>query len=65
MDESVLTSKINLLETDYTPTYEQLYIHPEEGEKFEINNKFNDIKYDINNINNIINTAAINVDTLL
>ena len=65
MDESILTSKINLLETDYTPTYEQLYIHPEEGETFEINNKFNDIKYDLNKINNIVVNAADDVNTLL
>lgn len=65
MDQSILTSKINILETDYTPTYEQLYIHPEEGETFEINNKFNDIKYDLNKVNNIIVNAAEDVNTLL
>ena len=56
MDKSILTSKTSILETDYTPTYEQLYIHPEEGETFEINNKLTDIKYDLKNLNNMLQT---------
>ena len=65
MDKSILTSKTSILETDYTPTYEQLYIHPEEGETFEINNKLTDIKYDLKNLNNMIQTSADNLNTLL
>ena len=65
MDKSILTSKTSILETDYTPTYEQLYIHPEEGETFEINNKLTDIKYDLKNLNNMMQTSADNLNTLL
>ena len=65
MDKSILTSKTSILETDYTPTYEQLYIHPEEGETFEINNKLTDIKYDLKNLNNMMQTSADNLNALL
>lgn len=65
MDKSILTNKLNLLETNFSPSYSQLYIHPEEGEKFEINNKLNDIEYDLNSINNIIKIISNNVKNLL
>lgn len=65
MDKSLLTNKLNLLDIDFNPTYSQLYIHPEEGESFFINDKLNDIKYDINNINDTIITFSNNVSNLL
>lgn len=65
MDESILTSKLSILESNYNPIYEQLYIHPEEGESFKINEKLNDINYDLNNINNSIINTSNNVQSLL
>lgn len=65
MDESILTSKLSVLETDYSPVYEQLFIHPEEGESFKLNDSINDIKYDINNINNNIINTTNNIQTLM
>ena len=45
MDKSILNEKRTVLSTDYTPQYEQLYIHPEEGEDFRIReDKF---RYDV------------------
>ena len=65
MDKSILTNKLDLLNTDFAPTYSQLHIHPEEGESFNINTKLNDIKYDLENINNIIKVFSNNVNDLL
>ena len=50
MDKSILINRLDLLETDFSPIYSQLYIHPEEGETFKINDKLNDIEYDLNSI---------------
>ena len=43
MDKTILEDKKTVLSTDYTPQYEQLYIHPEEGEDFRINDAFKQI----------------------
>ena len=43
MDKSILNEKRTVLSTDYTPQYEQLYIHPEEGEDFRINSSLEKI----------------------
>ena len=37
MDKSILDEKRELLLSDYIPKYEQLYLHPEEGEDFRVN----------------------------
>ena len=40
MDTTILNNKKQSLSINYTPTYEQLIIHPEEGETFRINDSF-------------------------
>lgn len=47
MDKTILEDKKTVLSTDYTPQYEQLYIHPEEGEDFRINDAFKQIDSDM------------------
>ena len=47
MDKTILEDKKTVLSTNYTPQYEQLYIHPEEGEDFRINDAFKQIDSDM------------------
>ena len=47
MDSSILDNKKDFLISDYTPTYEQLVIHPEEGEDFRINDSMYNIFVDM------------------
>ncbi len=65
MDKSILDEKRSLLLSDYTPKYEQLYIHPEEGEDFRINTALQDIKSDIDKIDNLLIDKGNAVSTLL
>ena len=54
MDKTILDDKKAVLSTDYTPQYEQLYIHPEEGEEFRINDAFLQINSDMNFIDDFL-----------
>lgn len=65
MDKSILDEKRTLLLSDYIPKYEQLYIHPEEGEDFRINTALKDIKSDIDKIDNLLINKGNAVSTLL
>ena len=65
MDKSILDEKRALLLSDYTPKYEQLYIHPEEGEAFRINSAFEDIKSDIDKIDKLLIDKGNAVNDLL
>ncbi len=65
MDKSILDEKRELLLSDYIPKYEQLYIHPEEGEDFRINTALEDIKSDMNKINSLLVDKGNAVSTLL
>ena len=65
MDKSILDEKRALLLSDYTPKYEQLYIHPEEGEDFRINNALEDIKSDIDKIDKLLIDKGNAVNDLL
>lgn len=65
MDKSILDEKRELLLSDYIPKYEQLYIHPEEGEDFRINTALQNIKSDIDKIDNLLINKGNAVSTLL
>ena len=65
MDKSILDEKRALLLSDYTPKYEQLYIHPEEGEDFRINSALEDIKSDIDKIDKLLIDKGNAVNDLL
>ena len=54
MDTTILDNKKQSLSINYTPTYEQLIIHPEEGETFKINDSFEDIYYDMKQIDRLL-----------
>lgn len=65
MDKSILEDKKTVLSTDYTPQYEQLYIHPEEGEDFRINDSLYDIYKDMKFIDKFIIDKSIDLNNLL
>lgn len=65
MDNSILKEKHQLLISDFTPNYNQIFIHPEEGKDFRINNAFEEIKTDIENINDILTEKSNLVSLLL
>ena len=58
MDSSILDNKKEFLITDYTPTYEQLIIHPEEGEDFKINESMHDIYADMTQLDVLLINQA-------
>jgi hypothetical protein len=47
MDKTILDDKKAILATEYVPQYEQLYVHPEDGEHFALNEAFEDIYSDM------------------
>ena len=65
MDKSILDEKRELLLSDYIPKYEQLYLHPEEGEDFRVNKALEDIKSDIDKIDDLLIDKGNAVSTLL
>ena len=65
MDKSILDEKRELLLSDYIPKYEQLYLHPEEGEDFRVNKALEDIKSDIDKIDGLLIDKGNAVSTLL
>lgn len=54
MDKRILEEKTTLLSTDYVPKYEQLYVHPEEGETFRFNDSMSNIISDIDFIDSFL-----------
>ncbi len=65
MDKTVLENKKTILSTDYVPKYEQLYIHPEEGEDFKINDSFADIYSDMKFLDNFLIKEAVDLNNLV
>ena len=65
MDKTILDDKLTVLSSDYTPTYEQLYIHPEEGEDFRINEAFLQIDTDMRFIDNFLITKSTELNDLM
>ena len=65
MDKSILNEKRTVLSTDYTPQYEQLYIHPEEGEDFRINSSLEKINSDMMFVDNFLISKAKDLNSLL
>lgn len=58
MDKSILEEKKTVLATNYIPKYSQLYIHPEEGESFRINDSLLEINNDIKFIDDFLITKS-------
>ena len=65
MDKSILNEKRTVLSTDYTPQYEQLYIHPEEGEDFRINSSLAKINSDMMFVDNFLISKAKDLNSLM
>ena len=65
MDTTILDNKKQSLSINYTPTYEQLITHPEEGEDFRINNSFVDIYNDMNQFDVLMMNQAILLQELM
>ena len=65
MDSSILDEKKTVLITDYEPSYEQLIIHPEEGETFEINSAMYNIHNDMQHIDALLINQANMLQSLL
>ena len=65
MDKSILNEKRIVLSTDYTPQYEQLYIHPEEGEDFRINSSLAKINSDMKFVDDFLISKAKDLNSLL
>lgn len=53
------------LNNDFELTYELLHIHPEEGEELRLNNAFNQIDKDLNNLDKGFKNIADNIDYIL
>lgn len=65
MDKTILNDKKTILSTNYTPQYEQLYIHPEEGEDFRINKSFNQIDSDMKFIDKFLISKSTDLFNLV
>lgn len=65
MDNSILTEKHELLSADFKSIYEQLYIHPEQGQGILLNESLENIKKDFNIINKNIVDKSNSINTLL
>lgn len=65
MDKSILEEKKTVLATSYVPEYSQLYIHPEEGETFRINDSLLEINNDIKFIDNFLITKSYGLSNLM
>lgn len=65
MDSSVLDNKKEFLITDYTPTYEQLIIHPEEGEDFRINDSMYNVYVDMTQLDVLLINQAYLLERLM
>lgn len=65
MDNSILTEKHELLSTDFKSVYEQLYVHPEQGQGILLNESLENIKKDFKIINDNIIDKSNSINTLL
>ena len=54
MDKTILDDKKTVLSTSYVPQYEQLIVHPEDGENFELNNALESIYKDMHFIDSFL-----------
>ena len=58
MDKTILDDKKAVLSTSYVPQYEQLIVHPEDGENFELNNALESIYKDMHFIDSFLMDKA-------
>ena len=65
MDTTILDDKKRSLSINYTPTYEQLIIHPEEGETFKINTSLKNIYEDMHQIDSLLINQTYSLDYLM
>ena len=65
MDKTILEDKKAVLSTSYVPQYEQLHVHPEDGEHFELNNAFENIYNDMKFLDTFLIDKASDLDNLM
>ena len=65
MDGKTLESRRIDKQKEFEPTYKQVYIHPEEGEDFRLNNAFYDMERDLNKLDKGFKNVAEDIDYLL
>ena len=65
MDTTILDDKKRSLSINYNPTYEQLIIHPEEGETFKINTSLKNIYEDMHQIDSLLINQTYSLDYLM
>lgn len=65
MDGKTLESRRVDKQKEFEPTYKQMFIHPEEGEDFRLNNAFYDMEYDLRKLDDGFKDVAENIDYLL
>ena len=58
MDKTILDDKKTVLSTSYVSQYEQLIVHPEDGENFELNNALESIYKDMHFIDSFLMDKA-------
>ena len=65
MDKQILDEYSGLFLDEYKQTYNGLFLHPEEGRDNKINESLNNIKSDLNSIDNILINTGTAVNDLL
>lgn len=65
MDKTILEDKKTVLSTSYVPQYEQLFVHPEDGENFELNNALESIYKDMHFIDSFLIEKATGLNDLI
>lgn len=65
MDGKTLEGKRLDLQKSFEPVYKQIYLHPEEGDDFRLNNALSEMEFDLNKLDDGFKNVADNVDYLL
>lgn len=65
MDKQLLDEYSGLFLDEYSQTYNGLFLHPEGGRDNKINESFDLIKNDLNNLNSMLTTVGTSVNDLL
>ena len=65
MDKTILDDKKAVLSTEYVPQYEQLHVHPEDGEHFELNKAFEEIYSDMKFLDTFIIDKSTSLNYLM
>ena len=65
MDKQLLDEYSGLFLNEYSQTYMGLFLHPEDGRDNKINESFDNIKNDLNNLDNMLIHVGTSVNDLL